>query len=50
VQKNCGWKVAFSDGLETTAAPTELELRTLRDLQARTKAAHEGAGKSEKAA
>ena len=36
--------------LETTAAPTELELKTLRDLQARTKAAHEGPAKSGKAA
>ena len=50
VQKNCGWKVAFADRLETTPAPTELELKTLRDLQARTKAAHEGTGKSGKAA
>ena len=49
VQKNCGWKVRFADTLETTAEPTALELKTLRDLQARTKAAHEGA-KSEKAA
>ena len=36
--------------LETTAAPTELELKTLRDLQARTRAAHEGTAKSGKAA
>jgi glutaconate CoA-transferase, subunit B len=41
VQKNCGWKVAFADEVETTPAPTELELKTLRDLQARTKEAHE---------
>ncbi len=44
VQDTCGWKVTFSDGLETTDAPTELELSTLRDLQARTKAAHENVG------
>ena len=50
VQKNCGWKVAFADRLETTPAPTELELKTLRDLQARTRAAHEGTGKRGKAA
>ena len=41
VQKNCGWRVAFADRLETTPPPTALELTTLRDLQARTKAAHE---------
>ena len=50
VQRNCGWKVAFSEQLETTAAPTELELNTLRDLHARTRAAHEGTAKSGKAA
>jgi glutaconate CoA-transferase subunit B len=41
VQKNCGWTVAFADQVETTPPPTSLELATLRDLQARTKAAHE---------
>ena len=30
-------------------APSELELKTLRDLQARTKAAHEGTGKAKAA-
>ena len=50
VQKNCGWKVAFADTVETTPPPTDLELKTLRDLQARTKAAHERTGKREKAA
>jgi glutaconate CoA-transferase subunit B len=50
VQKNCGWTVAFAERLETTAAPTELELTTLRDLQARTRAAHAGTAKSGKAA
>lgn len=44
VQETCGWKVSFSSNLETTAAPTELELTTLRDLQARTKAAQENSG------
>ena len=34
---------------QQTPAPSELELTTLRDLQARTKAAHEGTAK-EKAA
>ncbi|MBT3629642.1 MAG: CoA-transferase subunit beta [Rhodospirillaceae bacterium] len=43
VQETCGWPVKFSDGLAVTPEPTELELTTLRDLQARTKAAHAGA-------
>ncbi|MCG8494368.1 MAG: hypothetical protein MI743_22355, partial [Sneathiellales bacterium] len=43
VQATCGWEVKFAEALETTPAPTELELSTLRDLKARTKAAHEGA-------
>lgn len=50
VQKNCGWTVKFADTVETTPAPTELELKTLRDLQARTKAAHARTGGKEKAA
>jgi glutaconate CoA-transferase subunit B len=41
VQETCGWPVKFADAVEETPPPTELELRTLRDLQARTKAAHE---------
>lgn len=45
VQETCGWTVKFSDRLEETPPPTELELKTLRDLQARTKAAHEGTAK-----
>lgn len=40
IQATCGWAVKYADDLETTAAPTVLELTTLRDLQARTKAAH----------
>ncbi|MBL4741280.1 MAG: CoA-transferase subunit beta [Sneathiella sp.] len=44
VQKTCGWIVRFTDNLEETPAPTELEITTLRDLHARTKAAHEGVG------
>lgn len=41
-QAACGWTVKFAEPLEETALPTELELTTLRDLTARTKAAHEG--------
>jgi len=44
VQKSCGWAVQFAGELEETPAPTELEITTLRDLQARTRAAHESAG------
>ena len=42
VQETCGWVVKFTDDLKQTPAPTELELKTLRDLQERTKRAHEG--------
>ena len=42
VQQTCGWKVAFADNLEQTPEPTALELTTLRDLHARTAAAHAG--------
>jgi glutaconate CoA-transferase subunit B len=50
VQETCGWTVKFAERLEETPAPTELELKTLRDLQARTKAAHAGTAKKGKAA
>jgi glutaconate CoA-transferase subunit B len=40
----CGWPLRFADGLTTTAAPSEQELRVLRDLQARSAAAHRDAG------
>ncbi|MBL4907165.1 MAG: CoA-transferase subunit beta [Sneathiella sp.] len=43
VQETCGWMVKCSADVETTVRPTELELTTLRDLQARTDAAHSGA-------
>jgi glutaconate CoA-transferase subunit B len=42
VQETCGWRVKFADVVEETPAPTELELKTLRDLKARTDAAHKG--------
>jgi len=42
VQETCGWKVRFADDLEETPVPTAEELGTLRDLQARTTAAHNG--------
>jgi glutaconate CoA-transferase subunit B len=45
VQETCGWTVKFADDLEETPAPTTLELSTLRDLHARTTAAHGGSKK-----
>jgi len=42
IQDTCGWKVRFSDRLEETSPPSELELTTLRELQARTEKAHGG--------
>jgi glutaconate CoA-transferase subunit B len=49
VQETCGWTVKFAEAPDETPAPTELELKTLRDLQARTKAAHEAPGKKNEA-
>lgn len=46
VQDTCGWTVRFADDVEQTPPPTELEISTLRDLQARTQAAHEGGGQA----
>ncbi len=43
VQETCGWTVRFAEDLTETPPPTDLELQTLRNLKARTKAAHEGA-------
>ena len=42
VQDTCGWTVRFASDLGETPAPTKLELDTLRDLMARTEAAHRG--------
>ncbi len=38
----CGWPLRFSDRLAATPVPTDLELRVLRELQARTDKAHRG--------
>ena len=43
VQEACGWAVKYAETVAVTAPPTELELATLRDLKARTDAAHKGA-------
>jgi glutaconate CoA-transferase subunit B len=42
VQEACGWQVRYADDLGETPAPTAEELKVLRDLNARTKAAHGG--------
>jgi glutaconate CoA-transferase subunit B len=42
VTEATGWDVRFADHLATTPPPTADELRVLRDLQARTRAAHGG--------
>jgi glutaconate CoA-transferase subunit B len=42
ITESCGWPARFSDTVEETREPSELELGTLRDLQARTDAAHRG--------
>ena len=45
IEETCGWTVRYADDVEETPPPSELELGTLRELQARTKAAHAGARK-----
>ena len=45
VQETCGWPVRFAAQVEETPPPTGIELETLRDLHARTKAAHAGKAK-----
>jgi glutaconate CoA-transferase subunit B len=40
VRENTGWPVRFFDDVVETPAPTDDELRTLRDLQERTARAH----------
>ena len=40
LQDNCGWKVKYFDNIKVTKPPTDLELKTLRDLKERTKIAN----------
>jgi glutaconate CoA-transferase subunit B len=40
IAENTGWPVRYAANVRETPAPTEKELTTLRDLQARTKRAH----------
>jgi glutaconate CoA-transferase subunit B len=40
IQENTGWTVKFADKVTETPAPTETELKVLRELNARTARAH----------
>lgn len=42
MQESCGWTIRYAADLGETPAPTAEELEVLRDLNARTKAAHGG--------
>ncbi len=49
VQETCGWPVKFAESVEETPPPSAEELQVLRDLKARTEAAHGGeAGQSKR--
>jgi len=41
VQASCGWAVRYADTVNETPPPSDVELTTLRDLKARTRAAHQ---------
>ena len=42
MQESCGWTIRYAADLGETPAPTAEELKVLRDLNARTRAAHGG--------
>ena len=44
VRAATGWDLAVSDDVGVTQPPTDDELRVLRDLKARTEAAHSASG------
>ena len=44
IRRNTGWDVRFADSIEATAPPEPHELEALRDLHARTAAAHGSGG------
>ncbi len=46
VEDTVGWSVKFADDVTETPPPSAEELKVLRDLHARTKAAHQGDAKS----
>ena len=41
LQETVGWQIRYADTVEETPAPTAEELEVLRDLKARTAAAHQ---------
>ena len=43
MQETCAWQIKYADDCGVTPPPAELELTTLRDIHARTKAAYEAA-------
>lgn len=42
IAETCGWTARFLDEVDETPVPSALEIETLRDLKARTEAAHSG--------
>ena len=40
MEETVGWEIRYADHVEVTPAPTAEELAALRDLYARTRAAH----------
>ena len=42
IQETCGWPARFAGSVEETPPPTDEELSVLRELKARTEAAHRG--------
>lgn len=45
VEETCGWRLRYGSSVAETPPPTALELQVLRDLHARTAAAHGGVKK-----
>jgi glutaconate CoA-transferase subunit B len=43
IEENCGWPVRFAETVAETPVPTTAEISVLRDINARTKKAHEAA-------
>lgn len=42
VEEACEWTLRFADDVEETPHPTEIEIHTLRELEERTRQAHQG--------
>ncbi len=43
VAEQCGWALRFADNLQETPPPTRIEIEVLRDINERTRKAHEAA-------